>query len=99
MTKVADFAAEREARTPHMEGEAVCLACRNAWQAVAPVGTTELECPECRLPRGVWHHGLAPEDDTLIWMCNNCGGDLFYLGEVRTMCATCGLPQDWEPAT
>jgi len=27
--------------------EAVCFYCTKKWVAVAPVGTTELECPQC----------------------------------------------------
>jgi hypothetical protein len=32
---------------PHFVHEAVCFYCRKKWVAVAPVGTQELECPEC----------------------------------------------------
>lgn len=33
--------------TPHFVHEAVCFYCTKMWVAVAPVGTTELECPQC----------------------------------------------------
>jgi len=32
---------------PHLVHEAVCFYCTKMWVAVAPVGTTELECPQC----------------------------------------------------
>jgi hypothetical protein len=94
--KVIDLAAEREARMPHCQGEARCLACGHTWRAVAPTGVNEMECPECALLRGVWVHPLSLEDGAVIWRCN-CGGELFFLGEDAPTCATCGAVQNWEP--
>lgn len=31
----------------HFVHEAVCFYCTKMWVAVAPVGTAELECPQC----------------------------------------------------
>ena len=32
---------------PHFVHEAYCFYCTHKWVAVAPVGTSELECPQC----------------------------------------------------
>jgi hypothetical protein len=40
--------------SPHLSGEAVCLACKHKWVAVAPIGETCLECPSCGTYRGVF---------------------------------------------
>lgn len=36
-----------DAYRPHREGQARCLACTRQWIAVAPLATTELDCPGC----------------------------------------------------
>jgi len=35
----------KEANTPHLDGQAICLACKHKWVTVAPVGVIWLECP------------------------------------------------------
>jgi hypothetical protein len=32
---------------PHFVHEAYCFYCTHMWVAVAPAGTSELECPHC----------------------------------------------------
>ena len=74
---------------PHICGEAKCLACGHKWHAVAPIGTTELDCPECETWKGVFCGFTAPET---IWECN-CGNQHFYIDPIGAMCAKCGTRQ------
>jgi len=80
-----------DAQRPHITCGAKCLDCGRTWQAVAPVGVTELECPDCGTLRGTWTHPIAP--DTL-WQCD-CGGQHFYIGYREAHCARCGCAQEF----
>lgn len=73
---------------PHISGNAKCLACKHEFTAVAPVGTTDLTCPECLLERGVWAYPLTPADGK-IWQCS-CGGFHFFILLNGYMCVSCG---------
>lgn len=55
--EVVDFTT----RNPHLQGAARCLACKHEWQAVAPVGATDLKCPSCACLRGVYIHPIVSE--------------------------------------
>lgn len=72
------------------QGKARCLGCRHEWQAVVPVGTTQLDCPECGAWKGVLLGEYVPE---LAWECE-CGCSLFYLTQDGQMCPNCGLYAD-----
>ena len=87
MTKVFDFAKAKQEREPHLSGKALCLNCKNQWQAVAPVGTLDLECPNCSLPQGRFM-GLV-EDPDPHWTCN-CGNQFFHITQKRIYCVSCG---------
>lgn len=83
--------AAREARSPHMTGQAICIDCRREWQAVAPVGIRWLTCPECNLQRGrLLNH--VEIDSGLHWTCK-CGCDLFYATPTCFYCPNCGAVQ------
>lgn len=74
---------------PHSSGFAKCLDCKHEWAAVAPAGTTWLECPSCGLVRGrfKFQHerpGLAH------WECS-CGNDLFHVTTDGYYCPNCGV--------
>lgn len=88
---VTGLAEYKQANTPHIAGEAVCLGCGHEWAAVAPAGVDVLECPKCELEKGVFA-GL-PQFDEQHWTCGDCGGQLFRITPERTYCAKCGLPQ------
>lgn len=90
MTEVIDLQREREERTPHLSGEARCLACKHKWIAVAPVGTLWLECPSCTLTRGRYSNQV--ENEGLHWTCK-CENDLFYVTVSAIYCPNCGLEQ------
>lgn len=75
---------------PHAEGAARCLACQHEWRAVAPIGTTDLECPECGTVRGVWKYNFQPAGGE-VWQCD-CGASYFLLTRIGApMCSGCGL--------
>lgn len=76
---------------PHIGGECVCLACGHRWAGVAPVGTFELECPECGTKKGVWD-AWCLKNDTPWWQCD-CGCDLFRVHSGGFYCANCGAYQ------
>lgn len=77
--------------SPHISGNAKCLSCSHEWVAVAPTGTHELECPECKTWKGVFNGYTAPEE---VWECD-CGNQHFYISEGSAMCPRCGLLQRW----
>ena len=82
-----------EPQDPHLSGQAQCFGCQHKWVAVAPVGTKEMECPNCHCIKGVFRNICAPEKDKKIWVCE-CGCDLFMLIEkVGYMCVNCGTYQ------
>lgn len=91
---IIDFQKAKQDREPHTSGEAVCVFCQHKWQAVAPVGTTDLECPECQRNGGVWlFHFMPAEGD--MFVCN-CGNFLFILQSTgRKLCVGCGVFSDW----
>ena len=71
---------------PHLSGQAMCLQCKYRWVSVAPVGTVELECPECHTWKGSFE-GLTSPDE--VWQCD-CGNQHFYLSNAGACCAKCG---------
>lgn len=91
MGDIIDFAMAKEEREPHSAGLARCLACKHEWQAVAPTGTTWLECPECSLFRGrfIGQHTR----DTPHLHCE-CGNNLFSVTREGTYCPNCGAWQE-----
>lgn len=93
MGDVVDFVAAKEEREPHMSGKARCLACKHEWEAVAPLGTIWLDCPECTLERGRF---IGPcERDGSFWRCN-CGNHLFEITPEGVYCPNCGVWQNLE---
>lgn len=96
--EVVELASRRH--DPHMQGRARCLACKAEWQCVAPVGTRDLECPQCGLQRGAWAVPLDPCYGSKVWRCNKCDGVYFWYviapkGFVHLTCVGCG--QDHRP--
>tara|TARA_Y100000815_G_C13263217_1_gene470132 strand:- start:118 stop:429 length:312 start_codon:yes stop_codon:yes gene_type:complete len=93
MSNVVSLATAREERSAHVCGTAKCLQCRHEWEAVAPVGTIDLECPECSLPRGIWKYNFGPMEGDQMLVCD-CGNDALsaYLrhGKMCVKCMACG---------
>ncbi len=73
----------------HLTGNAICMSCQKEWQAVAPVGTSVLECPECKTMKGVFKHQLSPVTNS-VWECN-CGNKLFFILKKKIQCCNCGV--------
>lgn len=70
-----------------LHGPVRCLHCEHKWVAVVPVGVIEgLECPECRLLKGVVELLTAPDT---VFRCA-CGCDLYYITPEGCMCLKCG---------
>ena len=80
---------------PYLSGTARCIHCAHTWVAVAPVGTVELECPECRASKGRFLGLCMPEEHVEVRTCN-CGNQLFYLTREGHMCANCGTYQRYD---
>jgi hypothetical protein len=85
---VIDILDARRAREPHLSGPARCLACHHDWEAVAPVGTSRLECPSCKTLRGVWSRPCGGAQGEPYWTCQ-CGCDLFMLTPRSLICTAC----------
>lgn len=87
---VIDISTERIRRHDHLEGNAVCLACKHEWIAIAAPGTLYLNCPACSLDKGVFQCGVyLPRH----WQCN-CGNATFFINpdEFRlAICCYCGM--------
>lgn len=80
---------------PHVTGEAFCLQCDHWWVAVAEVGTTRLECPECHAMKGLFAFECVPAEGTLVRECD-CGNQLFYLTQEGHLCPNCGVYQQYD---
>lgn len=78
--------------TPHLQGPAVCLACKHEWQSVSPVGTCKLECPSCGTERGVYATPIEQEGDH--WACR-CSNHYFAISRQGVYCPCCGTWQDF----
>lgn len=84
-----------EKKDPHASGEAFCFQCRKEWIAVAPVGTVQLECPECHTMKGLFKFPFNVKVGQLVRECN-CGNQLFYLTPEGHLCANCGIYQRYD---
>jgi len=90
VNNVTNLAEVREARIPHMNGTARCLHCGHEHKARVPEGVvTDLDCPECGLPKAVMVGLCAPADGVPRWACT-CGCQLFHLLESGIQCLHCG---------
>ncbi len=103
MGDVVSLKPENDDGGPWLSGQAKCLACNHAWTVVAPLGTYNLECPNCKTTLGVLKHPVSPMDDEMIWICN-CGSDIFSIvaGADRVFrrmsCLKCGADQTFGSA-
>jgi len=86
VSEVVQFKPKTERDDPHIAGHALCAACKNEWMAVAPVGTTHLECPACKRIWGTFKHAIEPK---IVWHCS-CEEQLFWITPSGIMCRKCG---------
>jgi ribosomal protein S27E len=81
---------------PHMSGPARCVGCQHDWTAVAPVGTTELECPSCGMMKGLYRYPVTADANDLVFRCQ-CGSEAltayYRNGKFRLQCMSCGISQ------
>jgi hypothetical protein len=82
-----------EAKHPHATGEAFCMRCDHKWTAVAPVGTTVLECPDCKAMAGQFKFLCAPSAN--VRTCE-CGNQFFYITQEGHFCPNCGVWQLYD---
>jgi hypothetical protein len=80
----------KQSQAPHIRGKAHCLSCKHEWEQVAPIGTTELNCPACASFKGLYKGFTAPETS---WECS-CGSLLFFIAPNGCMCSNCGVMAD-----
>ncbi len=74
-------------------GEAFCSGCGKEWEATAPGGVVELECPQCHTMKGLFKSPCIPE----VWWTCRCGCYVFVLSPNGIICYNCGKYQTWGP--
>lgn len=85
---VVSLSEARKRRDPHMTGAAACMVCHHSWVGVAPVGTIELECPECHATKGYFINSVLRGDER--WQCD-CGCFVFHIARtIGPYCVNCG---------
>lgn len=95
--KTGELISLNEYQTATKTGPARCLNCGHIWQAVAPVGTQDLECPSCITMRGLFiNHCIKGDEEVKI--CHICNNTFFQLTERGTLCINCGYYQRREKA-
>lgn len=84
-----------EANQPHIQGPALCLACKHEWHAVLPLGAdpSKMECPSCSAMRGTFATNVEQPGDH--WTCL-CGNHLFAITRQGTYCPCCGTYQQFS---
>ena len=86
---VVSLAEAKAAREAHIQGEAFCMGCNHNWRGVWPLGTTELECPECKRMMGRSTYEVSPQPNSKVYECH-CGNQLFHILADRIHCPNCG---------
>lgn len=96
MSNVINFARKPRDDTDERwaSGAARCHSpnCGHEWHAVAPEGTTTLDCPKCHDSQGHWRGEFQLPEGTLVRTCN-CGEQLFYITPEGHLCRACGTYQ------
>lgn len=85
MSNIIEFKKPDES-VPCIEGDAICLCCKQEWLCVAEVGIIELECPSCGSSKGVFKHMVLRSCDH--FQCN-CGNFLFHIAPQGIYCTNC----------
>ncbi len=89
MADVIDLAKAKQERTPHIAGEAYCMACNTEWAGAWPLGTIELECPGCKSMKGRGKYLVGPPVGSTAFTCA-CQNQHFLLMNDRIHCPNCG---------
>lgn len=79
---------KEEKAQPHIQGPALCLACKHEYHVVAPVGidVSKMECPACGAMRGTFATHI--ENSGQHWACD-CGNHLFAITAEGVYCPCC----------
>jgi Zn finger protein HypA/HybF involved in hydrogenase expression len=77
-------------KMPHQQGPTICLQCGNKGHAVAPIGTSFMECPKCGTMKEVFQYPI--ERDGVHWACK-CENQLFRITPDGIYCPQCG---EWQ---
>lgn len=86
---------EDEAPVPHIEGPAICLACKHEYHCVvdARANVSKMECPACGAERATFATNIQQQGDH--WTCA-CGNYLFAITRQGTYCPCCGTWQSFS---
>lgn len=95
MGDVVDFNEKKEENEPHVQGEAKCMNCKHLTHAVAPAGTTNMECSECGAMKVVFLNPILSVVGNMLWVCD-CGNEFFVLDDIGLLCAQCGTRQRFD---
>lgn len=80
---------ENNPNAQHVSGNARCLLCKCTWVAVAEVGVSTLQCPNCGFRTGMFNDLVAPAIGTEVLTCD-CGCENFWVLKTGYMCYKCG---------
>lgn len=80
---------------PKATGEAKCVGCGHTWIADRYDDDRIFECPKCGAVKASLRHYHRPDEETPVWVCNGCEGDLFILTTYGAMCINCGSQVPW----
>lgn len=69
------------------------MQCNHTWAAVVPVGSIELECPECKTMKGRFTFPFSPPTSH-VWECA-CKNQLFNVSHEGIFCPNCGVYQSF----
>ncbi len=83
---------EAENAKPHIQGPAICLACKHEYHCVIPVGAdpSKMECPACHSQRATFATHI--ENSGAHWTCA-CGNHLFAITAKGVYCPCCSIWQ------
>lgn len=70
---VISFEKYKAKNSPHWSGTAYCVGCKHEWEAAAPTGTINIECPVCGLPKGVPKYPFGADIGDAVLTCTDCG--------------------------
>jgi hypothetical protein len=88
-----------ESPVPHARGPALCIDCKNRWEAVVDEQALRdadgwLECPVCGLYKGRMQGPFMPMVGSKLWHCQ-CNCNLFHITPAGVHCPNCGRTQEF----
>ena len=77
-----------DSKMHHVSGDAHCIECGHKWIAVAPIGTTQLECGNCKTMKGIFVNPCCRFDK--MHLSCSCGNDYLHVTPEGFHCPRCG---------